>query len=207
MGLVYELCSNLARFTAMNAFDLQVFGRENIIEEGPAILASNHQSFLDPPLVGCNLHRQIHYLARKSLFDNPVLGKILPHLNVVGVDRDGADMSALKSVIRIIKSGGSTIVFPEGTRSHDGSLLPARAGLGLIIAKTLAPVVPVRIFGAYDAFPRSAKLLRIAPLTLVFGEPMHFAKADITGDPREVYQRLSDRVMARISSITNPREG
>ncbi len=206
MGLIYQLCSTLARYTALNAFGLQIFGRENIIEEGPAILASNHQSFLDPPLVGSNLHRQIHYLARKTLFDIPVLGKLLPHLNVIGVDRDGADMSALKSVIRLIKDGGCTIVFPEGTRSPDGSLLPARAGLGLIVAKTLAPVVPVRIFGAYDAFPRSAKLPRSAPLTVVFGEPMRFTKADTAGDPRDVYQQLSDRVMARIASIENPRQ-
>jgi 1-acyl-sn-glycerol-3-phosphate acyltransferase len=192
MGLIYQLASTLAQFTALNIFDLQVFGRENIIEDGPAILASNHQSFLDPPLVGCNLHRQIHYLARKTLFDIPVLGKLLPHLNVVGVDRDGADMSALKTVIRLVKDGGCTIVFPEGTRTSDGNLLPARAGLGLI-------------FGAYDAFPRTAKFPRIAPLTVVFGKPLHFTKADTAGDPREVYQHLSDRVMATISAIKNPR--
>ena len=204
MGLIYEACSKLAQFTALNAFGLQVVGRENLIEEGPALIASNHQSFLDPPLVGSCLHREIHYLARKTLFDIPVVGKLLPHLRVVGVDRDGADMSALKSVIRLVKNGDCTIVFPEGTRTSDGKLQPAKAGLGLIIAKTLAPVVPTRIFGAFDAFPRSAKLPRRAPITVVFGKPLRFTKADIAGDPREVYQRLSDRVMAAIAALREP---
>lgn len=204
MGLVYELSSALARFTAMNFFSLQVVGRENLIEEGPALIASNHQSFLDPPLVGSCLHREIHYLARKTLFDIPIVGKLLPHLRVVGVDRDGADMSALKSVIRLVKNGDCTIVFPEGTRTSDGKLQPAKAGLGLIIAKTLAPVVPTRIFGAFDAFPRTAKFPRRAPITVVFGKPLHFTKADIAGDPREVYQRLSDRVMLAINALREP---
>lgn len=202
MGLIYEFCSNLAKFTALNMFSLQVHGRENLIEEGPALIASNHQSFLDPPIVGSCLFREIHYLARKSLFDIPVVGKLLPHLRVVGVDRDGADMSALKAVIRLVKNGGCTIVFPEGTRTGDGRLLPAKSGLGLIIAKTLAPVVPTRIFGAFEAFPRTAKFPRRAPVTVVFGKPLHFSKADIAGEPREVYQRLSDRVMAAIAALS-----
>jgi 1-acyl-sn-glycerol-3-phosphate acyltransferase len=205
MGLIYEFCSSVTQFFALNFLSLEVHGRENLIEDGPALIASNHQSFLDPPLVGSCLHREIHYLARKTLFDNAILGKLLPHLRVVGVDRDGADMSALKAVIRLVKEGGCTIVFPEGTRTHDGSLQQARAGLGLIVAKTLAPVVPVRIFGAFDAFPRSAKLPKLAPVTIVIGEPVRFTKKDTAGDPREVYQRISDTVMARIAGLENPR--
>src|SRR5688572_7384896 len=167
MGLVYHLCVNLTRFVASNFFRLQIHGRENAIEEGPALLAMNHQSFLDPPLAALCCHREIHFLARKTLFDAPVIGSLLPHLNVIGVDRDGADMSALKSVIRIVKSGGSTIIFPEGTRTSDGQLQPARSGVGLVIAKTLAPVVPIRVFGAFDAFPRNTKFPRRRAITLV----------------------------------------
>jgi 1-acyl-sn-glycerol-3-phosphate acyltransferase len=206
MGLIYRFCSDVTQFVALNLLTLRIFGRENIIEEGPALLAANHQSFLDPPLVGSCLHREIYYLARKTLFDNAVLGKLLPHLNVVGVDRDGADMSALKAVIRLVKNGESTILFPEGTRSSDGSLQPAKPGLGLIVAKTLAPVVPVRIFGAFEAFPRGAKFPRRAPVTVVFGKPVQFTKSDTQGDPREVYQRISDEVMARIAAIENPEQ-
>ena len=206
MGLVYSATSALAKFVALNFFQLQVFGRENILEEGPALLAMNHQSFLDPPFAGICCHREIHYLARKTLFDIPLVGRALRHLNLVGVERDGTDMSALKNVIRILRSGGCTIVFPEGTRTHDGQLQPASAGVGLVIAKTLAPVVPIRIFGAFEAFPRTAKLPRRAPVTIVVGEPLRFTKEDIAGDPRVVYQRLSDAVMGRIAALQNPRQ-
>ncbi len=190
----------------MNFFSLQVHGRENMIEDGPALLAMNHQSFLDPPFAGICCDREIHYLARKTLFDIPFVGRVLRHMNLVGVDRDGADMTALKNVIRILRAGGCTIVFPEGTRTKDGSLQPASAGVGLIIAKTLAPVVPMRIFGAFEAFPRSAKLPRRVPVTIVIGEPLRFTEAGMAGDPRVVYQRVSDMVMARIAALENPRK-
>src|SRR4051794_37908150 len=120
MGLVYQLSVALTKFIGGNFFSLQIYGREHAIEEGPAVLAMNHQSFLDPPLAALCCDREIHFLARKSLFKVPLLGSMLHDLNVIGVDRDGADMSALKTVIRIVKNGGSTIIFPEGTRTSDG---------------------------------------------------------------------------------------
>ena len=127
-------------------------------------------------------------------------------LNVIGVDRDGSDVAALKAVIRILRGGGCTLVFPEGTRSRDGNLQPARAGTGFIIAKTLAPVVPMRIFGAFEAFPRDSKFPRMTPVTVVIGEPMRFTAADVAGDPRIVFQRLSEQVMEKIAVLKNPRE-
>jgi 1-acyl-sn-glycerol-3-phosphate acyltransferase len=149
--------------------------------------------------------RAIYYLARKSLMKWPILGRLFPKMNVVPVDQERADMSALKTVIKIIKQGEGTIIFPEGSRSKDGQLLPAQPGIGLVIAKTLAPVIPMRIFGAHEAFPRGGRP-HLHPITLVVGEPMHFTEADIEGPPREVYQRLSEQVMARIAAIENERE-
>ena len=205
MGLTYSAGYNLSKLVARTFFRMRVFGRENIIEDGPALLAMNHQSFLDPPFAGICCRREIFYLARKTLLDVPVLGFLIRRMNVIGVDREGSDISALKSVIRVIRGGGCTIVFPEGTRSRDGNLQPARAGAGLIIAKTLAPVIPMRIFGAFEAFPRDAKFPRPRPVTIVIGQPLRFTPADIEGPPREVYQRLSDQVMARIAALKNPR--
>jgi 1-acyl-sn-glycerol-3-phosphate acyltransferase len=127
-------------------------------------------------------------------------------MNVVPVDQERADMSALKTVIRIVKEGGSTIVFPEGGRTRDGNLQPAQPGLGLVIAKTLAPVVPMRIFGAYEAFPRGAKRVRLHPITIVVGEPLYFTKEDIAGGGRDLYRQLSQRVMDRIAAIENERK-
>ena len=206
MGFTYAACYQLSKFVADAFFDLRVYGQENIIEEGPALLAMNHQSFLDPPFAGISCRREIHYLARKTLFDIPIVGAILRRINVIGVDREGSDVAALKAVMRVLKSGGCTIVFPEGTRTRDGSLQPAKPGAGFIIAKTLAPVVPMRIFGAFEAFPKGAKIPRMSPVTIVAGEPIRFGKADITGDPRIVFQRLSEHVMEKIAALKNPRE-
>lgn len=201
MGATYQLFYNLSKFLARTFFDYRVVHGERIIEEGPAILAMNHESYLDPPLAGIACRREISFLARKTLLDWPVLGPIFPHLRVIPVDQENADRSALKNVIKVVRAGGSTIIFPEGERSLDGKLQRAQPGLGLVIAKTLAPVVPMRIFGAHEAFPRDGKPHPFRQVTVVVGEPLHFTKADLVGDGRELYQALSERVMARIASI------
>ena len=138
MGVHYQCFYRLAEFLARTCFDFRVVHRERIIEEGGAILAMNHESYLDPPLAGIACRREIHYLARKTLLDWPVLGPILPKLNVIPVDQDRADMSALKTVIKLVRAGHSTVIFPEGSRTLDGDFLPALPGLGLVIAKTRA---------------------------------------------------------------------
>jgi 1-acyl-sn-glycerol-3-phosphate acyltransferase len=207
MGFTYAACYQLSKFVAHAFSDLQVYGQDNIIEHGPALLAMNHQSVLDPPYAGISCKREIHYFARKTLLDIPVFGSVLRRINVIGVDREGSDVSALKAVIRVLRDGGCTIVFPEGTRTRDGSLQPAKPGAGFIIAKTLAPVVPMRIFGAFEAYPRGAIIPRFTPVTIVVGEPIHFSKNDIAGDSRTVFQRLSEHVMEKIAALRNPREG
>src|SRR5215212_236944 len=189
MGGWYRFGYNLSRFIARTCFQFKVVHRERIIEEGGAILAMNHQSYLDPPLAGIACRRPIYFLARKTLLKWPILGPIFPKLNVIPVDQERADMSALKSVIKLVRAGHCTVVFPEGSRTLDGQLQPAQPGLGLIIAKTLAPVVPMRIFGAHEAFPRGGKP-RFHPITIVVGEPMHFSAADLVGSGRELYQQL-----------------
>ncbi len=206
MGFTYAAGYHLSKFIGQSFFDLQYFGQDNLIEEGPALLAMNHQSFLDPPFAGISCQREIYYFGRKTLFDVPVLGFFLRRISVIGVDRDGSDGAALKAVIRVLRGGGCTILFPEGTRTRDGHLQPAKPGAGFIIAKTLAPVVPMRIFGAFDAFPRGAKFPRCHPITIVIGEPIRFTPADVAGDPRIVFQRLSEHVMEKIAALKNPRE-
>ena len=138
----------------------------------------NHESYLDPPLAGIACRREIHYLARKTLLDWPVLGPIFPETATSFPSiRTRADMSALKTVIKIVRAGECTVIFPEGSRTLDGELQPAQPGLGSIIAKTLAPVVPMRIFGAHEAFPRGGKPRLFRPITLVVGEPIPFHRS------------------------------
>jgi len=201
MGAVYQIGYRLSQAIAKTCFAFKAVHRERIIEEGGAILAMNHQSYLDPPLAGICCRREIYFLARKTLLDWPVMGPLFPKLNVIPVDQERADMSAIKAVIKLVRNGNCTVIFPEGSRTLDGELLPAQPGLGMIIAKTLAPVVPMRIFGAHEAFPRGGKPRLFRPITLVIGEPMRFTEADLVGSGREMYQKLSERVMERIASI------
>ena len=172
-----------------------------MIQNGPVILAMNHQSYLDPSLAGTTCDRPIYFLARKTLMDVPLLGWLLPKLNVIPVNQEGIDRSALKILIRILKSGNAALVFPEGSRTLDGNLQPAEPGLGLVIAKTLAPVVPMRIFGAHEALPRGGGGLHFVPITIVIGEPIFFTTADVESPARDIYQRLSQRVMDAIAAL------
>ncbi len=172
-----------------------------MIQSGPVILAANHSSFLDPPFTGIACTRAIYFLARKSLLEAPVLGWLLPKLNVIPVNQEGADRSALKALIRTLKGGDAVLVFPEGERTTDGNLRPALPGIGLVIAKTLAPVVPMRIFGTREAWPRDGKLHLFRPVTVVVGEPIHFTEADLQPAGRDLYPRLSQRVMDAIAAL------
>jgi 1-acyl-sn-glycerol-3-phosphate acyltransferase len=209
MTFTYYFWYTLSKITARFFFGLRILHRERMIEAGPVILASNHQSYFDPPLVGVCSRRDVYYLARKTLLDVPLLGKLLPHINVIPVDRDGNDMSALKTIIRLVRGGNGVVLFPEGTRSPDGHLQRGKQGIGLIIAKTSAPVQPIRIFGSREAFPKGSGKITAVPITVVVGEPIRFSAEELDpatcgGDERALYQKLSDRVMEAIASLSLP---
>jgi 1-acyl-sn-glycerol-3-phosphate acyltransferase len=201
MNVYYWLGYHLSRLIGRWFFRLRVVHRERMLQSGPVILAMNHQSYLDPPLAGITCDRAIYFLARRSLLDVPLLGWLLPKLNVIPVNQEGIDRSALKSLIRVIKNGNAALVFPEGSRSIDGSLQSAEPGMGLIIAKTLAPVVPMRIFGAHEALPRAGGGLHFVPITIVIGEPIFFTDADLSPAGKDLYMRLSQRVMDAIAML------
>lgn len=202
MNPYYWFCCNLIKLVGRLFFRLRVVHRERMINHGPVIMASNHESYLDPPLVGSVADRAIFFLARKSLLAGPFFGWLLPKLNVIPVDQEGNDRSALKALIRILKAGEGTLVFPEGERTKDGRLRPALPGLGFVIAKTLAPVVPMRIFGAREAWPRGSSRVRFRPITVVVGEPIYFTAADLEPPGKDVYLRLSQRVMDAIAALS-----
>jgi 1-acyl-sn-glycerol-3-phosphate acyltransferase len=199
----YWFCRNLIKLVGRIFFRLRWLHRERMINHGPVILAANHQSFLDPPFAGSASDRAIYFLARRTLLDGPFLGWLLPKLNVIPVDSEGGkDRTALKALIRILRAGEGTLVFPEGQRTPDGNLQPALPGVGLVIAKTLAPVVPIRIFGAYEAWPIGQKWPRFRPVTVVVGEPIYFTEKDLEGAGKDLYTRLSQRVMDAIAALS-----
>jgi 1-acyl-sn-glycerol-3-phosphate acyltransferase len=206
MNFYYCLGYHLSRLLAQLFFGFRIINLERVIQTGPVILAMNHQSFFDPPLAGNACDRPIYFLAKKSLMNIPVLGWLLPKLNVIPVNLEGGDRSALKALIRILSAGECALVFPEGSRTPDGNLQPAAAGLGLLIAKTRAPVVPMRIFGAFDAWPIHGKIHLWRKITIVVGEPIYFSDAELGTGGKDLYVRLSQRVMDSIAALQLPEE-
>jgi 1-acyl-sn-glycerol-3-phosphate acyltransferase len=197
----YWVGYHFSRLLARIFFRFRILHRERMIQSGPVIVAMNHQSYLDPPLAGNACDRAIYFLARRSLLNVPVLRWLLPKLNVIPVNQEGIDRSALKALIQVIKAGNGALVFPEGSRTLDGNLQPGLPGIGLVIAKTLAPVVPMRIFGAHEALPRGGGRIRFHPITVVVGQPIHFTAFDLQDRGRDVYAQLSQRVMDAIAAL------
>lgn len=189
-------------------FGWRVYNPERVPLKGPVILASNHASFIDPPLVGAGLKRGINYLARESLFRFPVLGWVLHQWQAVPVDREGGGAKGLKAILERLLAGGAIILFPEGTRTRDGLLQPARSGIGLTVIKSSAPVVPVRVFGTFEAYNRHMRFPRPRHRVIVkYGRPMYFekfrAEAATCSKPRlkEIYQQVADEIMHAIAAL------
>src|SRR5437660_12845871 len=135
MNIYYWLGYQLSRLVSGLLFRFRVVHRERMVQSGPVSLAMNHQSYLDPPLAGTTCDRAIYFLARRTLMDVPLLGWLLPKLNVIPVNQEGIDRSALKALIRVLESGNAALVFPEGSRTLEGCLQPAEPALGHVIAK------------------------------------------------------------------------
>jgi 1-acyl-sn-glycerol-3-phosphate acyltransferase len=207
MKPVYWFSWSLCRFTFATYFRWRVYHPERVPLTGPVILAANHASFLDPPLVGAGLKREINYLARESLFRFPVLGAILRAVNCVPVDREGGGGAGLKAILERLLAGGGIILFPEGTRTRDGRLQPARSGIGLTVIKSSAPAVPARVFGTYEAYGRRLKFPRPYRVAVKYGQPMYFetlrAEARTCSKQRlkEIYQEVADEIMAAIAGL------
>ncbi len=184
-----------------------VYGAENVPSTGGVILASNHASYLDPPLVGCGLDRDINYLARESLFRFPIVGAIMRSWNAVPVDRNGGGAKGLKIILDRLLAGNGIILFPEGTRTRDGRLQPAHSGIGLTVIKSNAPVVPVRVFGTFEAYGRHLKFPRPYRVAVKYGSPMNFealraeAKHCDKARLKQIYQQVADEIMATIGQL------
>jgi 1-acyl-sn-glycerol-3-phosphate acyltransferase len=158
-------------------------------------------------LVGAGLRRGINYLARENLFRFPVVGWVLRNWDVVPVDRDGGGAKGLRAILDRLLAGGAIILFPEGTRTSDGKLQPARSGIGLTVIKSMAPVVPVRVFGTFEAYSRHVKFPHPRRVAVKYGKPMPFeelrdeAKDCSRQRLKEIYQQVADQLMAAIAKL------
>jgi 1-acyl-sn-glycerol-3-phosphate acyltransferase len=211
MKPIYFLGWSFFRLFFRLYFRWKVIAPDNVPASGPVILASNHASFLDPPLVGAAANREINYLARESLFRFPGIGWLLRKVNAVPVDREGGGAAGLRAIFDRLLKGGAIILFPEGTRSPDGSLQKAKSGIGLTVIKSEAPVVPVRVFGTFEAYSRHHWIPRPRKVAVRFGKPLDFAalraeaKSCSKQRLKEIYQIVADELMEAIAKLS--REG
>ena len=172
MLLGYRICRSLAQLLYIGLFHGRAFGARHVPQNGGVLLVSNHQSFFDPIIASLALPRECNYMARDSLFHHPVLRWVISHLNAFPVKRGTADLGAIKETLRRLKDNKVVLTFPEGTRTTNGRIGPMRAGVVLLARKTRVPIVPVLILGAFESWPRTARLPRPHPILVAYGEPL-----------------------------------
>jgi len=164
--LWYEWNYLVAMATMSLGFGLRLSGGKNVPPTGPALIVANHQSFLDPILAGLVCRRHIWYLARKTLFRNPVFRWLITSFHALPIDQEGVGKEGIKTVLRELDRGRAVVVFPEGTRTDDGRLQPLKPGIHLLIRKSRVPIVPVGIAGAFHAMPYWKSYPLLSPLFL-----------------------------------------
>jgi 1-acyl-sn-glycerol-3-phosphate acyltransferase len=180
-------------------FGFRVTGRERVPRTGPVIIASNHISYGDPPVVGSAVPREVYFLAKEELFANPAFGWLISRYNAIALKRSVGDIGAVRRAVDLLKQGRAVLMFPEGTRSLSGKLLKPKPGVGLIACLAAAPVVPAYVTGT-DRLGRA--LVRRAELRVSFGEPVRpEVVAASGGSARERYQMVTDEVMRRIAGL------
>ncbi len=208
MSLFYRFVRALIRFLGRILFRLEARGLDNVPRQGGALLVANHASNLDPPLIAVSLPRACHTLAKRELFDVPYLGWCIRHLYSHPIDRGGVDRRALRECVEVLRRGELLLLFPEGTRTYDGKLQPAKAGAAMIAAQANVPIVPVWIEGTFEALPRGRSWPRLRKVRVHFGKPFHPQEIlEHAGtDRRRAYDLLAEEMMKRIGALTRASE-
>jgi 1-acyl-sn-glycerol-3-phosphate acyltransferase len=202
---LYNATRILADCFFSTAYDFEIHGAENIPLNGSVIFAANHVSFFDPPAIGARIPRQINYFARDTLY-NGWFGKYLLALDTIPVARENADIRSLKAIFKSLKNNGAVAIYPEGTRSMDGSLLPPKPGAGMIACKTRATIIPTRLFGTYEAYGRNCKRPSFGgPIDIVYGEPISSQAIDPGPEHPERYLEASRKIMGQIAALRPPK--
>jgi 1-acyl-sn-glycerol-3-phosphate acyltransferase len=181
-------------------FSLRTAGTRHMPMHGPALLVANHQSYLDPPLVGVAARRELVYLARKSLFSNRFFAGFIGFYNAVPIDQDGIGKDGIRTILAQLQRGRAVLVFPEGERTRTGAMQPFKGGIHLLIKRTEAAIVPVGIAGAYDAWPCWRPLPNPAPIFLPAGPGTIGVAIGPPEDARHYAELPRDRAMNELSA-------
>ena len=173
---------------------IRVTGRENLPAGGPALIVSNHLSFLDVFVLGLGVPRPLNYMARSSLFFPP-LGALIRSVGGFPIQREGMGAQGLKETLRRLRAGGLILLFPEGTRSRDGELGPLKPGIAALARKARAPIIPAAVAGTFEAWPHGRPWPRAHPIRIHYGAPIPPAQI-ASLDPDTVTALLRDRILA-----------
>jgi 1-acyl-sn-glycerol-3-phosphate acyltransferase len=179
----------VCRFIAVWLYGLRVAGREHWPLDGGGLVCANHQSMFDPPLVGLTCPRRMNYLARDTLFRVPILKQLISFLDAIPIDRSGGGLAGLKETLRRLKAGEFVLIFPEGTRTHDGEVAPLKPGFIAVARRSRVPLIPVGLDGAYQAWPRTAWFPRPGRVGVVIGQPI---------SPEQVAEFSDDDLLAEL---------
>lgn len=170
--IFYRSLRTLARLFATIACRMRVEGRHLLPDRGGAMLLSTHQSVMDPVLVGLCCNRFINYLARHTLFKNPLFSLLIRVLDAIEIDRERGGLAGLKEMLKRLKRGEAVLLFPEGTRTSNGRIGEIKPGFIPIARRSGVPLVPIAVVGAYECMPKGAKWLIPRPIAVVFGKPI-----------------------------------
>jgi 1-acyl-sn-glycerol-3-phosphate acyltransferase len=180
---------------------VEVRGLENVPREGGAVLVANHASYLDPPVMAIALRRQVHFMAREEILNVPLLGPLLRRCGVFAVRQATADRAAIRRAMALLAEGRLIGIFPEGTRSEHGGLQAAQPGAALIASKAGVPLIPVAIQGTWEAYPRHARWMRPAPISIAFGTPIYPCDEEARGSRAGELAGISRRIMEEIDRL------
>jgi 1-acyl-sn-glycerol-3-phosphate acyltransferase len=193
VAVSYTFWRMVTVIVARTKYRLRTSGIENVPRSGPLIIAANHMSWLDPPLVGADCPRRVIYMAKKELFAIPVAGPLLATMGAFPVDRQGSARAAIKHSVEVLKAGGCVGIFPEGGRNVDGDK-EAQTGVALIAALSGAPVLPAAVIGS----DRTKERPRM-PVRVVYGKPMRLPEGRKA--TRDDLARFTDEIMAEIQRL------
>lgn len=171
----YRVCHAACRLTALMAFQIRCFGQKNFPLSGGGLICANHQSHLDPVLIGICCPRRLHFLARKSLFRFGPFGMLIDFLNAVPLEREGSGISGVKETIRRTRRGELLLMFPEGARTYSGQIGPLLPGAASIAKRSQVPLVPVGLDGAFQAWPRTKPLPQPGRVVVSIDAPIPFS--------------------------------
>lgn len=188
----YEFGRVLVRLWAACMYRVRYFGVNNIPSSGPVLVVSNHQSHLDPPLIGAGVPRRMHYLARKSLFRFPVFSHLIRSYGAIPLDLE-QPLSGLKEALKCLHAGEAVLIFPEGTRSPDGDIHPFHKGFRMLAHRARAVIVPTAIEGAFAAWPRWRRFPRPGRVAVRFGTPL-FPEDYLPWDEERFLREVEARV-------------